>query len=206
MGRRQPSHVRSTLQHASARSPRVIGWDGAVRPGLLSPGADPQYRLPIRVITQYAWHSLFARNLFIAGASGGHGARARVHDHRRAAASRRPVPARLGVGCRDRPEFRGAAGAHRRHELRRRDQEVGLHDPQLPAAAPRRAVDALLGEHRAGRRRRVVLRVVGHGQDDALERSGAAVDWRRRARLERSRRVQLRRRMLRQDDPAVARG
>ena len=28
-------------------------------------GADPQYRLPIRVITEYAWHSLFARNLFI---------------------------------------------------------------------------------------------------------------------------------------------
>jgi phosphoenolpyruvate carboxykinase (ATP) len=28
-------------------------------------GADPKYRLPIRVITEYAWHSLFARNLFI---------------------------------------------------------------------------------------------------------------------------------------------
>ena len=28
-------------------------------------GADPNYRLPVRVISQYAWHSLFARNLFI---------------------------------------------------------------------------------------------------------------------------------------------
>ncbi len=28
-------------------------------------GADPEFRLPIRVITQLAWHSLFARNLFI---------------------------------------------------------------------------------------------------------------------------------------------
>ena len=28
-------------------------------------GADTQFRLPIRVVTQYAWHSLFARNLFI---------------------------------------------------------------------------------------------------------------------------------------------
>lgn len=29
-------------------------------------GADVQYRLPIRVISEYAWHSLFARNMFIA--------------------------------------------------------------------------------------------------------------------------------------------
>ncbi|GAB4577398.1 MAG: phosphoenolpyruvate carboxykinase (ATP) [Anaerolineales bacterium] len=28
-------------------------------------GADPHYRLPIRVITETAWHSLFARNMFI---------------------------------------------------------------------------------------------------------------------------------------------
>ena len=34
-------------------------------------GADPKYRLPIRVITEYAWHSLFARNLFIVEPEGG---------------------------------------------------------------------------------------------------------------------------------------
>lgn len=28
-------------------------------------GADPNYRMPIRIITEYAWHSLFARNMFI---------------------------------------------------------------------------------------------------------------------------------------------
>jgi phosphoenolpyruvate carboxykinase (ATP) len=28
-------------------------------------GADPTYRLPVRIITESAWHSLFARNMFI---------------------------------------------------------------------------------------------------------------------------------------------
>jgi phosphoenolpyruvate carboxykinase (ATP) len=28
-------------------------------------GADPDYRLPVRIITEYAWHSQFARNMFI---------------------------------------------------------------------------------------------------------------------------------------------
>ncbi len=32
-------------------------------------GADPKYQVPIRVITEYAWHSLFARNMFIRIAS-----------------------------------------------------------------------------------------------------------------------------------------
>ncbi|HYG10290.1 MAG TPA: phosphoenolpyruvate carboxykinase (ATP), partial [Pyrinomonadaceae bacterium] len=30
-------------------------------------GADPRYRLPIRVVTELAWHSLFARTMFIEG-------------------------------------------------------------------------------------------------------------------------------------------
>ena len=28
-------------------------------------GADTRYRVPIRIVTEYAWHSLFARNMFI---------------------------------------------------------------------------------------------------------------------------------------------
>jgi phosphoenolpyruvate carboxykinase (ATP) len=34
-------------------------------------GADPAYWVPVRVITELAWHSLFARNMFIRTDSGG---------------------------------------------------------------------------------------------------------------------------------------
>jgi phosphoenolpyruvate carboxykinase (ATP) len=33
-------------------------------------GADPRYRLRVRVVTEYAWHSLFARNMFVRRADG----------------------------------------------------------------------------------------------------------------------------------------
>ncbi len=32
-------------------------------------GADPNFRLPVRIVTEYAWHSLFARNMLIPLAS-----------------------------------------------------------------------------------------------------------------------------------------
>jgi phosphoenolpyruvate carboxykinase (ATP) len=33
-------------------------------------GADPRYRLPVRVVTELAWHNLFARNMFVREARG----------------------------------------------------------------------------------------------------------------------------------------
>lgn len=32
-------------------------------------GADPRYQMPIRIITEFAWHSLFARNMFVSPAT-----------------------------------------------------------------------------------------------------------------------------------------
>jgi phosphoenolpyruvate carboxykinase (ATP) len=40
-------------------------------------GADPAYRLPIRVVNEFAWHNVFARNMFIPETDP-----ARLHDHR----------------------------------------------------------------------------------------------------------------------------
>src|ERR1700753_4275308 len=44
------------VPHLNARD--VFVFDGYA-------GADPRYRLPVRVITEYAWHNLFARNMFL---------------------------------------------------------------------------------------------------------------------------------------------
>jgi phosphoenolpyruvate carboxykinase (ATP) len=54
-------------------------------------GADPTYRLPVRIITELAWHSLFARNMFLEAES---------HD-----ALRRQVPQFTILAV---PSFQGA--------------------------------------------------------------------------------------------------
>ena len=92
---------------------------------------------------------------------------------------------------------------HRRHRVRGRDQEERVHGHELPDARRGRAADAQLGQRRPGRRQRRVLRPVGDGQDDPLGRSGAQPHRRRRAWLGRAA-VQLRGRLLRQDDPPLA--
>ena len=135
-------------------------------------GADPEYRLPVRFIQELAWQNLFVRNLFIVPP----------------AADLAGLPA--AVHRDDGADVQGGSGAAR-HALRRRhrvnlaSREVLICGTsyagenkksiftraELPAAAARRAVDALLGEHRRGRRHGALLRPVRHRQDDAVERS-----------------------------------
>ena len=53
-------------------------------------GADPEYRLPVRVVTEKAWHNLFAHQLFLETRPiGARAARARVHGPPRAGPRRR---------------------------------------------------------------------------------------------------------------------
>ena len=104
-------------------------------------------RLPVRVVTQLAWHSLFGRQLFI---------RPNPADSQLPeftilfAPEFQADPAERGHQLRDlhRHQFQKARGADLRHQLCRRDEEVGVHHHELPAAGPRRLPDALLGERR----------------------------------------------------------
>ena len=88
----------------------------------------------------YAWHSLFARNMFILPKTN--------EEYRRhvpeftvicvPVVQGHPADRRHRVEHLHRAELRPAAVHHRQHGLRGRDQEVGLHRPELPAAAPGR--------------------------------------------------------------------
>ena len=101
-------------------------------------GAHPDYRLPIRVITESAWHSLFARNLFIRlPASELPEPCAGIHHPPGAS-----LPCRSGRGWHQlrglhHPKSGTAYHPDRRHQLRRRDQEIDLYHPELPAASQR---------------------------------------------------------------------
>ena len=108
-------------------------------------GADPEYRLPLRVVTERAWHSLFSYNMFLRETDRsrleGFVPDAHVID----------LPGLLaGSGDRRHPlldlhpgQPRRAPGPHRRHRVRGRDQEEHLRPAQVPAAAARCAQHAL---------------------------------------------------------------
>ena len=170
-------------------------------------GADPEYSLPIRIITQKAWHSLFARTMF---------QKIRGEDALRHHLPEFTVIAAPGfqaspmvdgtrsetfiiINFRERLAIIG--GTSYAGEIKKTIFTV------LNFLLPLQGVllDALLGERRCGRRCGNFLRTFGHRQDDSFSRPQAPVDWRRRAWLERQWRVQLRRWLLRQGDPPFSR-
>ena len=109
--------------------------------------------------------------------------RAGLHRHQSAELQGRSQAARRAVGDRHRLQLRQARRADRRQLLCGRDQEIGLHLPQLRHAREGRDADALLGQRRAQWRCGRLLRPVRHRQDDAVRRSQAHAAGRRRARL-----------------------
>ena len=79
-----------------------------------------EYRMPIRVVSQLAWHNLFARQLFIRPdpeKTGDHAPA--VHDSVRARFPGQPGGGRHELGDLHRHQFQEARGADLRHQLRR---------------------------------------------------------------------------------------
>ena len=170
-------------------------------------GADPALRVSARVFTEYAWHSLFIRNLLI---------RPPVED----LASF--VPELTIV---DLPSFRADP---KRHGARSEtiiacdfSRKIVLIGGTSYAGEMKKSVFTVLNyllpakqvmpmhcsaNTGAGRRFGDLLRPLRHRQDHALRRSAPHADRRRRAWLGPQRNLQFRGRLLRQGDQAVARG
>ena len=138
-------------------------------------GADPSFQIKTRVFTELAWHSLFIRTLLI-----------------------RPEASELAIFVPeltiiDLPSFRADP---KRHGVRSENvvaidfarkivliggsyyagemKKIGLHHAELLSARQGRDADALLGQCRARRRHRDLLRPVRHRQDHAVGRSRTA--------------------------------
>ena len=168
-------------------------------------GADPKYQLPIQVINEYAWHNLFVRQLFI---------RPTVEELK----THKPEFTIVSApGFKADPRRDGAhseafvlvnftkklvliGGTEYAGEMKKSIFGV------MNFVLPQRNVFPMHCSANIGvrRRDRAVLRALRHRQDDAVGRSHSPPDRRRRARLERHRHLQLRRRLLRQVHSPVA--
>ena len=170
---RQPQNVEREFRHSAGRFYRARQGQEAVRAGSLRrrrseiPHQDPRVH---RTRLALAVHPPIAAAPRARGAGQ---LRPRTHHRRYAVvqagrqASWRARRLRHHGGDRFHPQDR----ADLRLLLRRRDEEVGVHHAQFLSAGAERRADALLGQCRAGRRQRAVLRPFRHRQDHALGRS-----------------------------------
>ena len=160
----------------------------------------------LRVYTETAWASIFARNLFRRPSAADLATFApELHDHQR------PV-------VQGRPGDRGHADRRPRSSSTSRRMEIIIVGTEYAGEIKKSAFtvmnylmpdEGVLPMHSAVERRRRrrlgrLLRPRRDRQDDAVGRSRAEPHRRRRARLGRRRRLQLRGRLLREDDPPLA--
>ena len=183
-----------------ARSPHLYVIDGFA-------GWDPAYRLKIRVICSRAYHALFMHNMLI-----------RPTRHELAEFGEPDYTIYNAGSFPADPEVEGVT-SDVSVALNFDSRELVILGTQYAGEMkkgvftimhylmPKRGVLSMhcSANEGAGRRRVAVLRPVGHGQNDALGRSAAAADRRRRALLDRPRRLQHRRGLLRQVHRPVGR-
>ena len=168
-------------------------------------GADPEFRMPIRVITETAWHSLFARNMFIRASR----EELRSHEPRFVVLS--------APGFHADPETDGTrsevfvvlnfaerlvlvGGTQYAGEIKKSIFTV------MNYLLPQHGVLSMHASANIGSEgdAAVFFGLSGTGRATLSADPARHADRRRRARLERSRRLQRRRRLLRQGDPVVA--
>ena len=126
-------------------------------------GADPAYRLPVRIVNEYAWHNLFVRQLFLRPTS------EELKQHHPeftviAAPEFKADPKRdgSGLGSLHPVEFHSPHRADRRNLVRGGDEEVHLQCYELPAPASECLSHALLGQCWTQWCERAILRALGH--------------------------------------------
>ena len=153
VGHGQPADQRGALRPPARPPRRLLRATATCTPRTASSAPHPGHRRSLRVYTETAWASLFARNLFRRPTRrAARGVPAELHDHLR------PV-VQGGPGDRGHPHRDGdprpppADGDHhRRHRVRGRDQEERVHGHERPAARRGRPADALGGQRRRGGR------------------------------------------------------
>ena len=162
-------------------------------------GAAPEHRRSLRVYTETAWASIFARNLFRRPTPEQLAAlRPELHDHLRPVVQGRPDDRR-----RPQPRPRSSSTCSRMEIIIVGTEYAGeIKKSAFTVMNYLMPDEGVLPMHSAvnvgaGWRLGHLLRPLGDRQDDALGRSGAEPHRRRRARLGRRRRLQLRGRLLR---------
>ena len=166
-------------------------------------GANTNYAMRFRVITRFAWHSLFAHQLFLRQDEAEPGG----PDFTILFAPEFQVnPAADGTNSETciAISFKQRVVLICGHQLRGRDEEIGVQRHELRAARARRAAHALFGQYWGAWRHGAVFRAFGDRQNHPFGGPRAAPDRRRRARLERSRDLQFRGRLLCQVHPPLA--
>ena len=171
-------------------------------------GADPAHRIAVRVITTHPYHALFAKTMFIDPTRGGvadvHAAGARAARARARGRSRRRTaraPRTFIVLHPGRTEVL-IGGTFYAGEIKKSIFTVMNDRLPLEGVLPMHC-SANVG---ADGRSAIFFGLSGTGKTTLSADPGARADRRRRARLGRQRRLQLRGRLLREGDPPLGRG
>ena len=190
---------------------RISCWRLATRTSSTSPTStaarSPSTACSVRVINELAWHNLFIRTLLVRPeADELAGLRPRIHDHRPAELPRRSRAPRQPQRDGGRGQFLEEADPDRRHRLCRRDEEVGVR-PARTSCFPPQGIMPMHCSANIGPKgdTAIFFGLSGTGKTTLVGRPQPDADRRRRAWLVGHRGLQLRRRLLRQDDPPFGR-